>query len=282
MPDSNNVLDVSRNRETGEIEQFTVLRDGQPELVKASPENILLYDPADELPFDGGMRGFLSGDDALILSQDDPEVMVAPTANDYTYVLRVNGDTVESTPKQAESILRGIKEATIDRDFDRLVDLYDEIRASQVRKGVVNALMQTFEQDERIEETPSGWLVDEFYIVDWSASMYVKTDNPDEADVKRSGSGVVEMDKSFEFVRLQLRRDIEPIEVRIGGEVYRLTEREMLFLAKINWLLDRRHYHPDTEFWKNVDQHAAVDWRSGEPDTDESDDDEPAPSGFNL
>jgi len=278
------VIDISRNKDTGEIEQFTVITsDGQPNLVKATAENLLLYDPADDLPFDGGMHEFLAGNEALVLSPQDPEVMVAPTGNEYCYILRVNGDTVETTPKQAEKVLRGIKDAAINQQFQPLVQLYDTIRSNQVRREVVNALHETFDESERIQTTPSGWLVDEFYLVNWEASMYAKTDDPDKADVKRSGSGVIEMDRSFEFVQLRMNRDIEPVEVRINGEAFRLTEREMLFLGKINWLLDRRHYHPDMEFWKNADQHAAVDWRSGKPEIDESDDeDEPSLSGFNL
>ena len=279
------VIDISRNKDTGDIEQFTVITsDGQPNLVKATAENLLLYDPADELPFDGGMSGFLSGSEALVLSPEDPEVMVAPTSNEYCYILRVNGDTVETTPKQAERVLRGIKDAAVDQQFQRLVSLYDTIRSQQVRREVVNALHSTFSENERISRTPSGWLVDDFYLVNWEASMYAKTDDPDEVDVKRSGSGVVEMDRSFEFVQLTMRRDVEPVEVRINGEAFRLTEREMLFLGKINWLLDRRHYHPDGEFWKNADQHAAVDWRTGEPEVESEEDSENEPDlgGFNL
>lgn len=284
---SSTIIDISRSKETDEIEQFTIIDEtGQPSLVKGTAENLLLYDPADELPFEGGLHDFLAGEEALILSEAEPEVMIAPTSNEYCFILRVNGDTVETTPKQAEDVLRGIKDAAVDREFEKLVELYDEIRASQVRRDVINALHSTFDESERIERTPSGWLVDEFYIVDWSASMYAKTDNPDEADVKRSGSGVVEMDKSFEFVQLRMTRDVEPVTVSIGGEAFRLTEREMLFLAKINWLLDRRHYHPDREFWMNADQHAAVDWRTGEPDTDETDsaseNDEPDLDKFEL
>lgn len=277
------VIDVSRNKETGEVEQFTIISDsGQPELMKATPENMLLFDPENELPFDDGMSGFLSGSEALVLSESGPEVMVAPTGNRNCYILRVDGDTVETTPKQAEQVLRGIKDAAIDRVFDPLVRLYDDIRSSQVRREVINALHETFDESERITQTPSGWLVDEFYLVDWSASMYAKTDDPDEADVKRSGSGVVEMDRSFEFVQLSMRRDVEPVEVRINGEAFRLTEREMLFLAKINWLLDRRHYHPDQEFWKNADAHASVDWRTGEPYSDDGDEDDVDLGSFNL
>lgn len=277
------IIDVSRNSETDEIEQFTVLSEGQPDLKKGTAENILLYDPADELPFENGLYDFLSGDEALILSADEPELLVAPTENAYCYILKVNGNTIETTPADSEEILRGIKRATIDEDLELLVETYEHIMSQQVRRHVINALRQTFDKVDRIAETSSGWLIDDFYLVDWNAAMYAKTDNPDEADVVRSGSGVIEADKSYEFVQLSLRRDIEPVEVSISGEVFKLTEREMLFLAKVNWLLDRRAYHPDGEFWKNADQYASVDWKTGEPLTDDSDDnDEPDQDSFNL
>lgn len=278
-----NVIDISREKESGEISQFTVLQNGQPNLKKGTAENILLYDPANELPFEDGLYEFLSGEQALILSAEDPEIIVAPTENEYCYILRARGNTVETTPKQAEDILRGIKEATIDEDFEQIISVYDTIMAEQVRRHVINTLDQTFSEPDRIEETPSGWLIDDFFLVDWTASMYTKNDDPDENDVKRSGSSVVETDRSYEFVQLHLSRDINPIEVSIGGEAFRLTEREMLFLAKVKWLLGRRDYHPDMPFWKYVDKRTAVDWQTGEPTSDDEDDeDEPDLDKFSL
>jgi len=279
-----NVIDVSRDQETGDITQFTIISDtGQPELKKATPENLLLYDPADELPFENGMRDFLAGSEALILQEQDPVVMVAPTTNDYCYILRVRDNTVETTPNQAERVLSGIRDAAIDGDVQPLVELYDHIMSTQVRRDVMNALHDTFDEAFRIAKTGNGWLVDDFYLVDWSASMYAKHDDPDEADKIRGGGGVTETDRSYEFVQLQLRRDTEPVEVAIEGEVYRLTEREMLFLAKVKWLLNRRHYHPDRPFWMFADKRAAVDWRTGEPEQEEeSDDDEPDLDSFSL
>ncbi len=278
-----NVIDVSRDRETGEIQQFTIIaEDGQPELVKATAENILLHDPADDLPFEGGMYEFLQGDTAIVLSEDDPTVMVAPTSNEYCYVLRVGDNTVETTPEHSEKALNAIKDATINSNLEPIVSLFEQIMSSQVRREVVNALIGTFDSADRIERTPSGWLIDSFFLVDWTASMYAATDNPDEKDVRRSGSGVVETDSSYEFVQLSLNRDIEPVQIAINGDVYKLTEREMLFLGKVNWLLDRRHYHPDREFWLNVDQYADVDWRTGEPETDTTEIDDSSENDADL
>lgn len=274
------VIDVSTNRDTGEIEQFTIINEqGQPELMKATATNMLLYDPMDELPFDGGLGSFLSGDEAILLSEE-PKLIVSSTSSRNCFIIHYDGNTVETTPAMSESVLRGVKEAAVDEDIGALIDVYDEVMSTQVRRDVINALLDTFDETFRIEKTSSGWVVDEFFIVDWTASMYAKTDDPDSADVVRSGSGVVEADRSFEFVQLYLNREIEPVTVSINGESFRLSEREMLFLGKVNWLLDRRHYHPDDEFWMNVDQYTAVDWETGEPV--EQDEDEPDLSKFSL
>ncbi len=276
------IIDISRDAETDDITQFTILDDkGQPQLVKATAENILLYDPENELPFENGLYDFLNGQQALVLSEENPEVIVAPTNNRYCYILRVRGNTVETTPNQAEEVLEGVKNAAIDGEMQNLVELYDEIMSSQVRRPVVNALHKTFDEDTRIQIMSRGWLVDDFYLVNWEASMYLKHNDPDEPDYQRGGGGVQQTDRSYEFVQLDLRRDIEPIEVAIKGETYRLTEREMLFLAKVKWLLNRRNHHPDRPFWIFADkQGASVDPETGEPET--KDEDEPNLDEFDL
>lgn len=275
------VIDISRDNESDEITQFTIIDDsGQPQLVKGTAENLLLYDPEEELPFEDGLYGFLSGDDALILS-DDPEIIVAPTDNEYCYILRVNENTVETTPRQAEDTLEGIRQAATRGKTNMLVQLYQDIMAEQVRRPVINALFDTFDETDRINVISRGWLVDEMYLINWEASMYLRHNDPDEGDYKRGSGGVTQTDKSYEFVQLNLRRDIDPVQVNIGGETYRLTEREMLFLSKVKWLLNRREYHPDKPFWMFSDrQGASVDWKTGEPE--DNDTDEPDKDSFNL
>lgn len=275
------VIDVSRDRDTGEITQFTIIDEsGQPQLVKATPSNVLLYDPADDLPFDNGLRSFFEGDEALVLSEE-PDVMIAPTSNEYCYVLKVRTNAIETTPNQSDRVLTGIKDAIVNDDPKGLISLHQDIMDSQVRRAVINALRETFEKSDRIAETPSGWLIDDFYLIDWTASMYTKNDDPDENDVRRSGSGVVETDRSYEFVQGNFQRDSEPVVVGIQGYSYRLTEREMLFLSKATWLLDRREYHPDMPFWMFSDKRASVDWKTGKPEESE-DEGEKSDGSFNL
>lgn len=280
---SEQIIDRSYNKETGELQQFTIIDDtGQPQLVKSTPENVLLYDPEDELPFEDGMYKFLHGEKALVLQEKEPVIMVAPTNNEYCYIVRVRDRTVETTPNQAERVLRSIKEAIIDRDMSGIISLHDEIVSTQVRRDVINRLVGTFDETERFTKANRGWLVDDFYLVNWEASLYTKHNDPDEGDYKRGGGGVRKVDESYEFVQLTLTRDVTPIEVSIDGSSIRLSEREMLFLSKIKWLLSRRQYHPDQPFWKWTDKYASVDNITGEPVVDEDEESEPGRSGFNL
>jgi len=261
------VLDVSRDDETDEITQFLLLGDdGQPTTKVASPENLLLYDPADELPFDGGMYDFVTGEEALRLSD---EVTVGQSGDEYSYVLSVGESVVETTPRQADELLQGVYDAVAEDDISTLKSLHAEIIKNQVRRNIVNILAQTYEERHRIEIVANGWLVDDFYLVDWNAKMYAKNDDPDEDDYTRdrtSDSGVSK-DDSYEFVRLSHSlSSSDTMEVEIGGANYMLSEREMLFLSKIKWLLHRRHYHPDTPFWDFADKWATVEER--EPNLD--------------
>jgi hypothetical protein len=260
------VLDISRD-DSGEITQFLILDDnGQPKTKVGSSENLLLYDPDDELPFEGGMHEFLSGDTALQLSDD---ILVSTTSNDNCYVLSVDGQIVQTTPNQTEEFLRGVYELLVNDREHRLVGLHQSIMDEQVRRSLVGALVDTFDDSDRIDVTTDGWLVDGFYLVDWKANLYTAKDD-DESDYVRSGGSIVEEDKSYEFVRLRGGPSgDEDLSVTIDGESYTLSEREMLFLGKVKWLLNRRHYHPNESFWKYADRWAEVSVETGKPETEE-------------
>lgn len=259
------ILDVSRDNDTGEITQFLIIDEtGQPDTKIASPENMLLYDPVDGLPFDGGMHDFLSGDSAIRLSEE-PFVAVAQAGDEYSYIVTIRNSTVETTPDQASDLLSGVYEAMASEDLSSLKSLHAHIMANQVRRNLVNMLVNTFNERDRIDIVDNGWLVDGFYLVDWNAKMY--TANDDDGDnYIREGTETVKKDKSYEFVRFRGGTgNIDPSSVHIGSEEYMLSEREMLFLAKIKWLLHRRHFHPDKPFWKYVDRWSDVEVETGRP-----------------
>lgn len=262
------VADVSYNQD-GEIEQFLLFwENGEPDTRRATPENVLLFDPEDNLPFDGGLQDFFDGDSALLIS-DDPRVIVAQSGNEYAYLLSVAGNTIETTPSQAEDFLEGVYTSLTGGGTGDLQRLHREVVKTQVRRDIINPLQHTFPERDRISIVSNGWLVDSFYLVDWDANMY--TPKTDDGDYKRENGEAVEKDTTYEFVRLNrsVSDEIENETVWINGDAYELTEREMLFLSKVTWLLNRRHYHPDELFWEYTDQWA--DMPAEKPNLDQFD-----------
>lgn len=276
------IIDKNRDRETGKLLSFLVMENGEPIPKKATAENVLLYEH--------GLKEFLSGNHAVIVSEANPELIIAPTGNDMAYLLRVNGSTVETTPSQARKVLEGLKDAvearnSAERDaaIGDIVSVYDTIISTQVRRWLVRALKTTFTPQEqgRIQEISRGWLIDGFYLVDWNASLYSITDDPDEKDWSVGGGAAQQVDTSYEFLRLTPRNSPTPMEVTVNGNAYRVSEREMLFLSKVKFMLDRRFYHNDVPFWKYNDKLAGLDDAKKHLDEpDDSDDDDSG--GFSL
>jgi len=244
------IVDENRDRNTGELQSFLLIWDnGEPEMKNATPENTLL--------FKHGLYEFLNGNNAVILNEDDPEVIVAPTGMEYAYMLRVRGHTVETTPNQAENVLKGVMEVVENGDLSKILSVHRSIVSTQARQSLINALYETFSPSDknRITKAANGWLIDGFYLVDWKANLYTKDDDPDESDYERQGSKAVKTDKSYELVMLKQRGSVpDPVTVTVNGNTHELTEREMLFLAKVKWILGRTKNHPDIPFWLYLDE----------------------------
>lgn len=261
---NHDVADVSYDQD-GNIEQFLLFIDGEPDTRRGTTKNILLFDPEDELPFDGGLHSFLNGENALKIGEN-PETIVAQSGDEYSYIISIDGDVIETVPKHAERFLKALRAALTENDTSKIIDLYQDIISDQVRRQIVNSIKHTFNESKRINVTANGWLIDEFYLVDWNAKMYTANNDPDEDDFVRDGDSV-KKDKSYEFVRLRKSfGEVEEQNVVIDGSQYTLTEREILFLSKVTWLLDREHYHPDDPFWTFSDRWATMP--SDEPDLD--------------
>ena len=211
--------------------------------VPGTPENVLLYIH--------GLREFLDGDRGAVLSED-PYIAVQRTDAPSVYRITVDERPVESMPNQADDVLEALRDAIEEGDLDPILDIYEKIIDTQVRRDVVKDLKEVLPNidEQRIEVTDRGWLIDGYYVVDWTASVYVVTDDPDSEDYVRGGGGVQTVEKDHEFVELTPSSKPERKKVKLNGETLIVGEREMMFLAKVEWLLNRAEYHPDEPFWR--------------------------------
>lgn len=212
-----------------------------PKLIDGSIENTLLYIH--------NMGRFLDGDEGALLSRD-PHVSIKPTDTESVYKITMGERTVENTPGEAGKVLQALRSAKEDRDLHPLQELYKKIIDKQVRRDVMNDILEVLPSldTNRVEVTEDGWLVDGFYVLDWEAGVYV--DNDTEETYMRGGGGVTTVDKSKEFVDLRQSQDNERKAIKLGGETILLGEQEMLFLKKARWLMQRTTYHPDESFWR--------------------------------
>lgn len=242
----NPVIDVNAS---GTNVNSLLVQEGSraPELIDGTIENELLYVD--------GLSEFLNGNKGAKLSEQ-PEILVRSTRGGSVYEIRVNDRPVESMPSQADDVLRALKAVKDESNIDPILDVYEEIIDSQVRRDLMRMMMKGIPNinEDRIEVTDRGWLIDSYYVVDWTASLYVTTDDPDESDYVRSGSDVKEVEKDHEFVNLRDSYSPERKKVKIDGDIVLVGEREMMFLSKVRWLLDRTQYHADEPFWRYTER----------------------------
>lgn len=245
LTDDYGVRDVNRADDNEVLSMLVEEPPGHPpHFIDGSAENVLLY--LHEL------KEFLDGKHGALLS-DDPHISVKPSASESVYRVTVGERPVESMPHQSDDVLYAVKDAIENDDLDPIVEIYKEIIDNQVRRDVVNDLIELLDvlPAGRLQVTADGWLIDSYYLVDWTASVYVIEDDRDSPDYRRSNDTVEVTDKSKEFVELRASHSPNRMTVkRPDGEELILGEREMMFLSKVKWLLERTKYHQDEPFWR--------------------------------
>lgn len=240
------ILDKNTDKD-GNLESFLIVwEDGEPELKNGSVVNELLF--IDEL------YSFIGGETGVILNQD-PFVAVQPTEQERTYLVTVNDTTITSYPDTSSRLLEGVKEVIDGEGLDSILLLHEELMQSQVRRGFINSLLETFtlEEQERIDLYSNGWLIDGMYLVNWDAELYQYNDSEEHYEVGINGT--VSVDTRHELVGVDTHESIsDDVEIIVNDVSYNLTEKECKFLTKVKWLLGREEHHSDIPFWVNADK----------------------------
>lgn len=256
-----------------------------------------------------------ASNERVVLTDENDEdfVAIAPTNNDSVYQLWVgeNPHPVMNTPSKSEDILKGVWEAIESpKNYSRIKNLYEDIRKNIVRRTVIKKAESLFAQNEVIPKE-DGWSIMGIFILTWDCRIFLDTgDIENQKAYSVSSSGVSEMDKPKEFLKLTVDDDIlnhykntplkiyyplnsthieksdcvtnkctecdketecqtyydknssEPnrsvyvcTECQSSWKEYKLTEREIEFLYKINWLINHRKHLDDDAFWSVIESH---------------------------
>lgn len=188
-------------------------------------------------------------DTISFFGRDDETVLFDADFASDEYLITVDGDE-RVVPSDYESdVLAAIR----NEDGERLGELHAQIVSTQVRRDVVGEFIQRYsgpsigdfsevadQYDQRVEETRSGWVIDDTFIVQWDADNYLV--NNVQIHV-RNGDRTVAADESKQARELSFEAVDGPVSVEAPtGNVYELDEREQRFLASVEALLAPQKY----------------------------------------
>jgi hypothetical protein len=147
-----------------------------------------------------------------------------------TYTISTNGDQITVPARYESEALRALRE----EDGEALLDVYEQVRAEQVHEDVVNKFVKRYD-DERVEVTDEGWVVQDTFLVQWNAENYIVDDMTIHV---RDGNDTVAVDDSKQARDLTFNLP-ETVEADTPmGETVTLGQREQEFLATVEVLLN--------------------------------------------
>lgn len=199
--------------------------DGSVEYEPATPANVALFED-DLYPV---VQGYSQYD------VDGTTVELDADVGEGQYVITV-GDREIVVPSDRHRDVIEAHEA--DDVGEALHDVFLSIIEGQVRRDVVEDFLEQY-PDDRIDVTPSGWVIDDTFLVTYEGENYLA----DHRTVYvRSGSEMIEADESKPAVNLDFdvsgRREI----TTASGETVEATETEQTFLATVECLLFPEEY----------------------------------------
>lgn len=310
MPNDPSVINDAEVIETlGNM--FLVKINGEMRQVPATYKNELLYEhELYELLHPD------AADERVILtdSNESDFLAIAPTDNDSVYQIWVSDNPypVMNPPSMAEDVLQGVRDAVSEPvDYQRLKNVYQEIRSTRVRRTVMERAASLFPQNEVIPNE-EGWSILGLFTLTWDSRVFLNTgdDIDNKTSYRVAGSGVSETDSARQFLQLAIRdeiieqyRDLDlkvhypldssvdvtesdttqaecptcehdtayqyyddtaeqqerPVNVCAScdqpWQEFDLTEREIEFIGKAQWLINHRQNLDDDAFWDVVESY---------------------------
>jgi hypothetical protein len=177
---------------------------------------------------------------------NDEEIMVDLDIKSKTAALTYDGHTVVANNYFGEIVDVVADEYRTDygstpvvsENVRELVDIYFEIIDGQVRQDVISQFKDRF-PDDRVEQTDSGWLIDDTFVVTYEGENYLTTDKP---TYERKGGEMVEMDERAQAVALTIDTSGAQEMPAPDGDRVMVGELEQRFLATVECLLYPEEY----------------------------------------
>jgi len=214
------------------------------------PDGEQLYEPAtpvNTVLFEDGLYEKITGTSTFYGT--DNKVATNVDIEDRTFILTVNDHQVEVPEDKQGEMVEAFRRSNTG---EILIDMYDDIMSGRVRHDIVKQFIDQF-PEERVEETPNGWLVDDTFLVDYEGNNYLADQ---ESVYVRSGNEMVEADQSKEAVELSFEVGESANIITPDGDSIRVGADEQEFLATVECLLYPGDYL-DAELVDDVEQYKA-------------------------
>lgn len=220
------------------------------EIIDDNPTNWLIMTPdgstetrtkdsnLNKLLFGHGLFGLLdTGEEIWSRSASDgePSVKIIPDENAECYTLDI-GDVpnLGLGAHHKTDLIGAMTEMYEERDGDTvapLLELYDTIRNDMIRPEILRPFLNAF--SDKVEERDDGWLINGHLLLGYEGGFY----HPSTNSRKRSGSSVISDGSDITAYSINVNPLTEEInrQITIDGQERRLTDKEVLFLARCLW-----------------------------------------------
>lgn len=201
--------------------------DGEQCYEPATPTNVALFEDG----LYGEIQGYSAWDTRIGSSTIRVELDADIEHRDY--VLTVDGHDLPIPDDSVEDMFDCIRDNRGAARASCLYTLYQDIVADQVRRHVIEQFEGLY-PDERVEITPSGWVIDDTFVVNYEAENYL-LDN-ETVYIRQSGD-MVEADERKQAVELGFSITDSAEIANDDGDRVMVSEQEQRFLATVECLL---------------------------------------------
>jgi len=209
--------------------------DGEQVYEPATPTNVAL--------FEDGLFEQVQGHSEFQQISTGITVELDADVLNRNYVLTVDGTEIPVPSDRIESVLNAFQGGEAGSN---LYGLYEDIIEGQVRRHVVERFIDRFPED-RVEQTPEGWVVDETFVVTYEGTNHL-------TDLDPTDPYSNETDESKQAVYLDINATEDRGIVAPDGERVELTPLEQEFITQVEGLLYPEDYF-GVELVDEIQQH---------------------------
>ena len=197
---------------------------------KASPLNQLLYEH--------DLWGLLESNDEIWMKsgrEDEPSVKIIPNEDErYTINITNAPDLTLGAHKKTDLIDAMVK---IYDEYDGesvapIIELYDSIREDMIRDEVLSGFLTVL--PDKVAEKDDGWFINGHVLLTFEGEFF----HPNTNSRKRSGQTVLPSSSEQAYqVDIGSAKESMSRNFSFDGANWRLTDKEVKFLAKAMWAL---------------------------------------------